>query len=297
MSGLGLTFLRRGGQSHPTAGSDYIRFADAEVLRVLMANGVSSDGVGITKEDAAKVTSIGVWFRYNAVIKSFLEFAYFTKVKEIDATAFRTCTSLEEIKFPPSVESVGANAFMDCTALKSADIANAYSLDSGSFRNCPLLNLNFSQTRLWLNSVTGGGIARESGIVKINAPLLEDMGSTDYTCHFQNCVQLVEVENLGKITTIPGGNLNYSIFRGCTSLRKVRLPATLTNLGGYTFNQCYALEVVICEAINPPTSGAKPFNNTNDSFVIYVPTEAVDAYKSAANWNTYASQIKPMSDI
>ena len=42
MSGLGLIFLRRGGQSHPTAGSDYIKFADAEVYRILMEKGVSA---------------------------------------------------------------------------------------------------------------------------------------------------------------------------------------------------------------------------------------------------------------
>ena len=297
MAGIGLIFLRRGGQAHPTAGSDYIRFADEEVLRILMANGVSSDGVGITKEDAARVTSMPyAWFRENSKIVSFNEFAYFTAVKAIPQTAFRNCTALEEITFPPSVESIEANAFLNCAALRYANIANTYSLDRGSFRNCPLLDLDLSQTTTWKNTAVGEGIARESGIVRVNAPMLTDMGTAQYTSHFYGCVKLEEVLDLGNITTIPDGNSNYSVFRGCKILRKAVLPPTLTYLGAFTFNQCTGLQVLISEATTPPTCGTTPFINTNSTFIIYVPDASVDAYKGAAGWSSFAARIKGISE-
>lgn len=297
MAGIGLIFLRRGGQAHPTAGSDYIRFADEEVLRILMSNGVSSDGIGITKDDAARITSINInWFRDNTTIVSFNEFAYFTNVTQIPDTAFRNCSSLEEISLPPSIYSIGANAFFNCTALRYANIANTQSLDRGAFRNCPLLNLDLSLTTIWKNTGIGEGIMRESGIIRVNAPMLTDMGTAQYTSHFYGCVKLEEVLDLGNITTIPDGNVNFSVFRGCTSLSKAVLPPTLTHLGAFTFNQCTGLQVLISEATTPPTCGTTPFANTNSTFIIYVPNASVDAYKGAAGWSSFAARIKGISE-
>lgn len=297
MSGLGLTFLRRGGQAHPTAGSDYIRFADQAVFDILMSKGVSSDGVGITKDDAARVASIPYyWFCDNSNIHSFNEFVYFKSVKTIELTAFRNCKSLEEISFPPYVESIQPNAFLNCTSLRYANIANTYSLDFGSFRNCPLLDIDLSLTTIWSNTAVGGGIAIETGIVRVNAPMLTTMSTTQYTSHFQGCVRLEEVVNLGSITTIPDGNVNYSVFRGCQNLRKVTLPPSLSHLGAFTFNKCTTLAVVISEATTPPVCGTTPFANTNNTFIIYVPDASVEAYKAATGWNSFAARIKGISE-
>lgn len=110
MSGLGLTFLRRGGQAHPTAGSNYIKFKDEAVFNILMSKGVSSDGVGITKDDAAKVTNIGTWFS-NSTIASFDEFQYFINVKEVVKGAFDNCANLKNILLPDSITTIRSVAF------------------------------------------------------------------------------------------------------------------------------------------------------------------------------------------
>ena len=42
------------------------------------------------------------------------------------------------------------------------------------------------------------------------------------------------------------------------------------------------------------------FYNTaieNGTGYIYVPDSLVDSYKTATNWSTYASQIKPISEL
>lgn len=125
MSGLGLTFLRRGGQAHPTAGSDYIlseNRGDPEVFRILMANGVSSDGVGITKDDAANITSIGLWFS-KSTISSFDELRYFTSITSLVQYAFTDC-SVQHIAIPDNVQSIGDFCFQRCTKLLRIDIGS-----------------------------------------------------------------------------------------------------------------------------------------------------------------------------
>ena len=91
---------------------DYIQFEDAEVERVLMSKGVSSDGVGITIEDAEKVTSIGTWFYGNTAIESFDELDYFTGVTSISSNAFNGCANLQKLVFRYAVPpTLGASAF------------------------------------------------------------------------------------------------------------------------------------------------------------------------------------------
>lgn len=113
MGGLGLLMRRRAIQAHPTAGSDYIKFADEAVFNVLMAKGVSSDGVGITKDDALKVTSIASWFRNNADITKFEELQYFRNVIDLEDRAFSQCVNLTKIDLR-WVETMGGSVFEYC---------------------------------------------------------------------------------------------------------------------------------------------------------------------------------------
>lgn len=89
---------------------NYIQFEDAEVERVLMSNGVSSDGVGITMEDAAKVTTIGTWFKGNTSIVSFEELNYFVNVTELTLQNFNNCTSLQIVGLD-NIKRLGGSLF------------------------------------------------------------------------------------------------------------------------------------------------------------------------------------------
>lgn len=62
----------------------HIRFKDAEVLRVLLENGVG-DGTGITKVQLENLTSIGTWF--NNTLVSDLSFLNNTNVKKFESNA------------------------------------------------------------------------------------------------------------------------------------------------------------------------------------------------------------------
>lgn len=257
------------------APSKYIAFADAEVERVLMANGVSSDGIGITKEDAAKVTSIGTWFNGNTAITSFDEFKYFTGVTTLSQSipstavgAFYNCTNLQSITIPSSVTKILSYTFNKCSSLSSVSFEDASKI-----------------TEIGDGAFIGSAISGDIAFVN-----LEKISNS-----FQS-TNIERVMSLGKVTTINGVTSGYtqSLFSYCENLTFVHLPKTLTELIGFAIGKCASLTTIVCSAVTPPVLSNAAFNGTALTS-IYVPDASLEAYKTATNWNTYADRIKPLS--
>lgn len=190
MGGLGLLMRRRALQAHPTISEGgYIlspERGDQEVLRVLLANGVSSDGYGITKEDAAAVTSIDTWFNGNEKIVNFDELKYFIKVTEL-----------------------GLNAFANCTNLVSIDLRNVRSMLGNVFQNCASLAIDVAMP--FLQAVANNNQFSGSGIVGVS-----DLGQVSNLSNymFSNCKSLKYADIPATITQI-----STNVFNGCSSLK------------------------------------------------------------------------------
>ena len=121
-----------------TKGKEYIQFADAEAERICVANW-SSDGVGLTYDDAAKVTDIGTKFRDNSVITSFDEFRYFTSVTNVPYAGFRQCKLMTHITLPDSIVTLNSYAFYRCYALTDLDTNGVTSIGANAVRECSTL--------------------------------------------------------------------------------------------------------------------------------------------------------------
>lgn len=276
MSGLGLTFLRRGNLAHPTAGSDYIlseNRGDPEVFRILMANGVSKDGVGITIDDLAAITDIGTWFKGNTEIVSFKELEYCTSLKRLgynnDSTAaFANCSNLREVAIPPSVNYIGVGCFMGCNLDEAPDISLCTTVRTSAFRN------NYNMT----------------GDVICNA---EEFYSSTFA---NTSITSIEVNNATTFSSGTNNNTNGALLN-CKSLEKIIIGESVTLIRQYSCYGCSALESVILRGETPPTlNSASAFYSTNETFIIYVPDASVDAYKAAANWSNFADRIKGISE-
>ena len=111
---------------------------------------------------------------------------------------------------------------------------------------------------------------------------------------FAGCSTLVSVY-LPLVETFGG-----SVFIDDTSLETVDFPV-LNTIWEKVFSDCTALKTVILRLNRVcQLKAADVFNNTpiaNGTGYIYVPDNLVDQYKSADNWSTYASQIKPISEL
>lgn len=87
-------------------------------------------------------------------------------------------------------------------------------------------------------------------------------------------------------------------FNGCTALDNVVIPATLTTIANQTFYNCTGLKSVTCLSTTPPTLGGTGvfYNVPTSTLKIYVPASALDTYKSATNWSTYASCMEAIPE-
>ena len=218
----------------------YISFKDEEVLRVLLNKGVG-DGIGITEEQAAKVTDIGTWFMGNKEINTFDEFEKFTGVTTTKISssapypyngAFAR-TALTSIKLPSSLTVTGDGIFAEVSTLPEIDITHVTKLGKMSFWKC-------------------------SSLAKVLCPNLTEIGGAA----FYGCSPLEEID-LSKVKVIPNqyefNGLYYGCFQGCSSLKSVILSKDITTMGSFAFYNCTSLEIEDFQAPNLETLGQNAF--------------------------------------
>ena len=114
-------------------------------------------------------------------------------------------------------------------------------------------------------------------------------GVTDMGYTFQGCSSLVNAPVIPNSVT----SMTWT-FYGCSNLVTApEIPNSVTDMSS-TFKGCTSLKEVTFLHTTPPT-----YRNTLYGCpkleTIYVPDEAVDAYKTATGWSQFASNIKPLS--
>lgn len=102
---------------------------------------------------------------------------------------------------------------------------------------------------------------------------------------FYQCCTLTSVTIPNSVTEIRG-----HAFSGCSSLTTVTIGNSVTSIGDWAFSRCESLTSITCEATTPPTLGSG--NNLSNVTAVYVPSESVEAYKTATNWSYYSDIIQ-----
>lgn len=209
-------------------GGFYMRFEDDAVRDVLMAKGVSSDGIGITVADAEAVTSIGTWFKGNTEITSFDEFEKFTGVTNLSASAFSGCSNLTVLELPTTINVVGAAALNGVPAPIILDLPNLTTLNRGLYES---------------------GCFASSGIIEIKSlghlETIPDGYNNNTKGDFEGCLDLRKVFLPGTLV-----NIGSRAFCGCTNLEEINFPIDVETIGIHAFADCSSL------AINDPIINA-----------------------------------------
>ena len=198
------------------------------------------------------VTQLGVSDYYNSTILGGLLFA--------------NCVSLSSITIPNNIEWVGVNCFSGCSSLTNVTFSSGSALErigSGAFKNCTSLR-----------SIT----------IPNNVDFIGD--STFYGCTSLSSVTLNQnLIYLGKETFGDTGT-----FENCTNLNFIKIPYNVELLGQWCFRNCSGLTSMVFEATVPPSiSRSTSLGSTDYTFPIYVPCEAVEAYKTA--WDNQDPQV------
>ena len=199
----------------------------------------------------------------------------------IGSSAFSDC-DLTNITIPDSVVSIGYGAFCNCYSLKSVTIPDSVTrIEGEAFYNCTSL------TSVTIgNGVTSIGYKAFYGCTSLESVTIPDSVTLIDRYAFRNCTSLTSVTIGNSVTEI-----EEEAFYGCTSLTSVTIGNSVTLIGWSAFYNCTSLTEVYCKATTPSTLSWSVFPETNVSLTIYVPTDSVDAYKTANKWRDYASII------
>ena len=179
-------------------------------------------------------------------------------------SAFDGWSSLKEVtcELPDSIKNM-YYTFYYCTSLvKAPEIPSGVTDMSYTFKYCTSL---------------------------INAPEIPS-GVTDMSYTFSDCYSLVTPPSV-----IPESvtNMSYT-FYWCSSIVTLPpIPSGVTKLD-YTFYYCKSLKEVTFLHTTPPNYFLT-LANCSKLESIYVPDEAVDAFKTATNWSQFADKFKPLS--
>lgn len=226
---------------------DYIEFADPEVLRVLLANGVG-DGIGITYADAAAVTSLNKMFQNNTTITTFNELRYFTGL-----TVVRNITGMSNLKaitFPSSLTVVPSRQFAlsgQTSSLQKLSYINdnpisfgVYAFQYGTISD----GVYITNLDNWLHNTydnnTSNPLNKGHRLFLNNVEVTSVVVPSDITAvglgWMQGCTSITSVTFHNRITSI-----GASAFTGCSGLTSLTIPSSVTSIGNDAFANCTSL--------------------------------------------------------
>ncbi len=74
-------------------------------------------------------------------------------------------------------------------------------------------------------------------------------------------------------------------------MQRVDIPAGVTRIGDYVFQNCNSLKTLVCYPIEPPIIGNEVFFQVSRVPRLYTPYDSMDSYKWATDWYKYDLDI------
>lgn len=197
-------------------------------------------------------------------------------LSKIESSTFSECRGLTgNLKIPQNVKEIGAAAFYGCYKLKGRlTLPEGLELiGSSAFRSCsfrgPLAlpsTLKVIETEAFVEN-------KFSGELKLPASLQELASKAFYNCSY-----------ISGTLEIPESVVAISdlVFCGC-NIQKLILPSTIDVIKDGAFGNGYALESIVCNAVNPPYLNSK----FGKSVIVEVPLASLAAYRTASGWSDF----------
>lgn len=229
---------------------------------------------------------------------------------KISNYAFAYCYSLKTITMPSNISNLTNYGFYYCVSLKSIVLpTNISYVTSYTFRYC--YGLNSVSLPYGLSTIDMYAFSNCSGLKNICIPSSVNSWGTYL---FYQCYNLNSITIPSGVTTI-GANSFYAcwglstitmqtgitsidsaVFYNCYCLASITIPASVTSIGSQAFYTSGVTEYHLRSTSPPTLSNTNAFTGILSSCIIYVPKSenqtVLNAYKTAANWSTYADYMQ-----
>jgi hypothetical protein len=218
--------------------------------------------------------------------------------------AFYNCIGLTSITIPNSVTSIGDVAFFGCTSLTSIIIPNSVTnIGQSSFygtawyENQPdgmvyagLVAYNYKGImpnemsiiiRDGTRGIAGSAFWGRTELTNIDIPnSVISIGDNA----FYGCIGLTSINIPNSVISIGGGTFCY-----CSGLTSITIGNSVTSIGSWTFMYC-ALTEIYSLAFTPPKIDFGTFIECYGA-TLFVPKEALNAYKTADYWKDFTNIV------
>ncbi len=206
-------------------------------------------------------------------------------LRVIGESAFTMCENAEVDLDLSLIEKIGAKAFWGCNGVKSVIIGNLIdSISSDAFHACR----NMSNLVIG-NSVKHIGDEAFSMCYGLKSIELNNSVESIGYLTFGSCKGLSKLVLDKTVKTI-----GKQAFYNCTGLESLVIGASVESIGDMAFIDCNALTSVVCKSTTPieKSEDSQVFSNpVYENASLYVPEDALDAYKSTSPWSLFSNMV------
>lgn len=212
-------------------------------------------------------------------------------VKTLSASAFKNCVSLETISQMAHVEKIGPECFMGCVKLSSIALSkNAQIIDESAFSGC--INLSEVDMAEGLTTINNYAFKNCESLKQLYIP---SSVAKVFDHVFDGCTNLQTVR-FGSANSETETSIGAYTFTSCINLRSLFFGSNIKSIGIYNYNNVGKLDSIVSYSLVPPSVDVRTFEDYlhfayTDSIyehtTLYVPSEALDAYKSHEVWKKF----------
>ena len=181
-----------------------------------------------------------------------------------------------------SFNSIQGEYYNKAQKIELFNCINGFASDSSYFGGDEITSITMT------DSVSAITSSFAKGAAKLTTVRLSSKLKSIPTWAFRNC------DSLTNINFIPEGveTIGDSAFVWCQSVSSVTIPSTVKSIGNYSFGVCIKLKHVYMSSPTPPTISDTSFDIVDNDYIIHVPCEHEEAYKTASeNWVAIASHV------
>ena len=215
-------------------------------------------------------------------------------LRAIKDYAFKGCSALTTIKLNSSTSLIiYSEAFANCTSLTTLNLtSNVYDFGASAVNGCSnLKTITVSTLNKYLCDVNGIVYSKDKTEL-VRCPPGHNTTIFNHSS-FPSTLKEIGFEAFATCKKIQMIHIPYGVksirmcFQECTGLTTLQIPSSVTDFGYGTFGFIPNLTYLYCNLSTPPSGMPYGPYSSAPRLTLYVPDEAIEAYKNARYWSTW----------